>query len=66
MIQQDLFSFGSTINNVMTGKAPFQELQSNKVKELYKANEFPDMTGLLYEDITKQCWNYEIASAQEV
>jgi serine/threonine protein kinase len=66
MIQQDLFSFGSTINNVMTGKAPFQELQSNKVKELYKANEFPDMTGLLYGDITKQCWNYEIPFAQEV
>jgi hypothetical protein len=39
----------------MTGKAPFQELQSNEVKELYKANEFPNVTRILRGEIIEQC-----------
>src|SRR5450432_1780361 len=34
-IQQDLFSLGSTIYSIMTGHAPFEELQSNEVQQLY-------------------------------
>jgi serine/threonine protein kinase len=65
-IQQDLFSFGSTIYNTMTWQAPFQELQSNEATELYKTNAFPSVTRILYREITEQCWHYEVASAQEI
>ena len=64
--QQDLYSFGSTIYNIMTGKPPFQELPSKKVKELYNAYHFPDITGLPCGEINERCWRCEIASAQEI
>lgn len=50
----------------MTGQAPFQELQSNKVTELYNANEFPDVTRILCGEIIEKCWHYDIASAQQI
>jgi len=65
-VQQDLYSFGSTIYNIMTGKPPFQELPSDKVRELYKGYQFPDVTGLLCGEIIERCWRCEIASAQEI
>jgi len=54
-IYQDLFSFGSTIYTIMTGQAPFPEQQSHKVKELYKANEFPNVREILCGKIIEQC-----------
>jgi serine/threonine protein kinase len=65
-VQQDLYSFGSTIYNIMTGKPPFQELPSDKVRELYKGHQFPDVTGLLCGEIIERRWRCEIASAQEI
>jgi hypothetical protein len=50
----------------MTGKPPFQELPSDKVRELYKGNQFPDVTGLLCGEIIERCWRCEIASAEEI
>jgi hypothetical protein len=65
-IQQDLFSFCSTIYNTMTCQAPVQELQSNEATELYKANAFPSVTRIPWSEIIEQCWHYEVASAEEI
>lgn len=65
-VQQDLYSLGSTIYNIMTGQPPFQELPSNEVERLYKANTFPELTNVLCGDIIRRCWYNESTSAQEV
>jgi hypothetical protein len=56
------FSFGSTIYNIMTAQALYQELPSNEVKALHEANEFPDVMKIPCGEIIKQCWHYKVAS----
>lgn len=50
----------------MTGQPPFQELPSNEVESLYKANKFPELTEVLCGHIIRRCWHNEITSAQKV
>ena len=65
-IQQDLYSFGSTIYNIMTGRAPFHDLPNDKVEELYKANKFPNVAGIVCGEIIERCWHCHVATAQEI
>jgi serine/threonine protein kinase len=65
-VRQDLYSLGSTIYNIMTGRPPFQELPSNEVEELYKANTFPELKDILCGGIIQRCWYNKVASAQEI
>jgi hypothetical protein len=50
----------------MTGRPPFQELPSNEVEELYKANTFPELKDILCGEIIHRCWYNEVASAQGI
>ncbi|KFY25701.1 hypothetical protein V493_04496 [Pseudogymnoascus sp. VKM F-4281 (FW-2241)] len=50
-VKDDLFSFGSTIYTIITGRYPFQEVPSDEVEERYKAQEFPDVTGIMCGEI---------------
>jgi serine/threonine protein kinase len=65
-VQQDLYSLGSTIYNIMTGQPHFQELPSDEVEQLYEANTFPALTDVLCGEIIQRCWCKEVASAQEI
>lgn len=64
--KDDIFSLGSMIYFIFTGKYPFEEMSSDEVGRLYKANEFPDITSLSCGTIIKQCWEEQMATAQEV
>jgi len=65
-IEDDLFGLGSTIYFIMTGQYPFAELDSDEVETNYKADKFPDVNGITCGDIIKQCWSFEIGSAQAI
>jgi serine/threonine protein kinase len=65
-VQDDLFAFGSTIHTIITGLYPFQEVDSDEVIKRYKAQEWPNVTGILCGEIIERCWPGEIASAQEI
>lgn len=65
-VQQDLYSLGSTIYNIMTGQPPFRELPSDEVEQLYEAKTFPALTNVLCGEIIQKCWYNKIASAQEI
>ncbi|KAJ0164701.1 Sperm motility kinase Y [Colletotrichum tanaceti] len=58
----DLFSLGSTIYFIMTGKAPFAEFQSEDVQKMYSNHEFPDLAGIPHADLTRSCWSQEFES----
>lgn len=64
--QDDIFSLGSTIYFIMTGKYPFEEAQSDEVEKLYEANSFPDVTNIVEGDIIKGCWHKDIDTARKV
>ena len=65
-VRQDLYSLGSTIYNIMTGRPPFQELPSNEVEKFFKASTFPELTDILCGEVIQRCWYNEVASAQEI
>lgn len=64
--KDDIFSLGSTIYFIMTGKYPYEETSSDEVEKLYEAYIFPDVTHLSCGAVIKQCWEKQIDTAQEV
>jgi serine/threonine protein kinase len=65
-VQEDLYALGSTMYNIMTGKAPYQELESDEVERRYRAHDFPDITDVPCGKIIQCCWRSDVVSAQEV
>jgi serine/threonine protein kinase len=63
--RSDVFGLGSTTYEIMTGKSPYGELDSDEVVRLFKAKDFPAITGTPCDEFIQQCWNGEITSAQE-
>ncbi|GKU10517.1 unnamed protein product [Fusarium langsethiae] len=55
-IHDDIFALGSTIYYIMEGKAPFEEFDSREVQTKYQAYEFPDLQGMPYAKIIRDCW----------
>lgn len=65
-IKTDLFSLGSTIYYIMTGKAPFQEFESEEVVKRYLAHDFPDLNGIPHADIIQRCWLQKFQAVDEL
>lgn len=65
-IQEDLYALGSTIYCIMTSRYPYEELESNEVRDRYKAQEFPDVAEISCGEIILRCWRSEVTSAQEI
>lgn len=65
-VEDDLFSLGSTIYQLVTGQIPFPELSSDEVETRYAASSFPDVAGQPCSHIIEGCWAGNISSAQEV
>jgi serine/threonine protein kinase len=62
----DLFALGSCIYEVLTGIAPFGDISSPQVRNLARLRQFPDLTGLEYRDIIRDCWLGCAQSAKHV
>lgn len=65
-VEDDLFSLGSTIYTLITGQAPFRELDSDEVETRYAARSFPDVADQPCGHVIQGCWTGDIPSAQEV
>ncbi|KAK1467815.1 hypothetical protein CTAM01_16985 [Colletotrichum tamarilloi] len=65
-VKSDLFSLGSTIYYIMMGKAPFQEFQSEEVREMYSNQEFPDLTGVPNAGLIQGCWSQNFDSVDNL
>ncbi|KAF2456014.1 kinase-like domain-containing protein [Lineolata rhizophorae] len=65
-VEDDLFSLGSTIYTLITGQAPFRELDSDEVETRYAARSFPDVSDRPCGHVIEGCWTGNISSAQEV
>lgn len=65
-VSDDLFGLGSTIFFIMTGEVPFEDLPSDEVERNYKVEVYPDVSRIPCGSVIRQCWDSEVASAQEV
>ena len=60
----DLFAVGSTIYNVMTGRPPYHDLEDDEVDARFGRREYPEVDGLLFEQLILGCWKGTIPSAR--
>jgi serine/threonine protein kinase len=63
--RSNIFGLGSTTYEIMTSESPYRRLASDEVVRLYKAKEFPTITGTPCDTFIRQCWSSEITSTQE-
>jgi len=62
----DLFALGSSIFEVLTGKPPYEDLETRPIQKLYWVRQFPDLTGLDLADIIRDCWLFRGRSACDI
>jgi len=62
----DLFALGSCIYEVLTGVAPLHDVPSPAARHLVRLRQLPDLTGLEYADIVRDCWLRRAGSAGSV
>lgn len=65
--EDDLFALGSSsIYEVVTGKPPYVDLDTEQIQCLYRLDQFPDLAGLDFSDIIRDCWLLRAQSARHV
>ena len=69
--QTDIFAYGCAIYEIVTGKPPYHELEkshnrSSPVEQLYRNNQFPDVTHLPFGELMRNCWLGTFKSMNEI
>jgi serine/threonine protein kinase len=65
-VGSDMFALGSTVYEILTGLAPYEELADEEVELLFRKQQFPAMEGVPAADIILGCWCCKYESAVEV
>ena len=65
-VESDLFALGSTLFELMTGKAPYDDQPRESVEAFFRKGIFPSVEGVLLGEIIKGCWTIKFLSAKEV
>jgi hypothetical protein len=62
----DFFALGSTIFEIMTGRAPYEERNSKEAGRLFDTNVYPSLSDVPGAQIIERCWLNDIRFAEEV
>lgn len=65
-VESDLFALGSTLYELITGKAPYEDRSSELVENLFREGVFPSVDGLQLGDLIMGCWVKNFRSAKEM
>ncbi|GIZ41395.1 hypothetical protein CKM354_000470000 [Cercospora kikuchii] len=62
----DLFALGSCTFEILTGRPPYDDLETRRVGRLYGLRQFSDLVGMDFADVIRDCWLLREPSAREI
>jgi serine/threonine protein kinase len=65
-VPSDLFALGSTMYEIVTGLAPYEDLADEEVELLFRKRQFPAVDGVPAGGVILGCWLCEFGSALDV
>lgn len=65
-VQTDIFAFGSTLYEIMTGTEPYHDLADETVKELFQQGHFPSLEMIPCGEVIRRCWQGTLHSMEDV
>ena len=65
-VESDMFALGSTLFELMTGKAPYNDQPRETIEAFFRKGIFPSVKGLPLGEMIKGCWTKKFLSAKEV
>lgn len=65
-VESDLFALGSTLYELITGKAPYEGRSPESVENLFREGVFPSVNGLPFDNLIMGCWVKKFRSAKEI
>ncbi|OTB14743.1 hypothetical protein K445DRAFT_318640 [Daldinia sp. EC12] len=64
-IHSELFAFGSLSYEGETTYKPYHDKNDREVEELFEADEYPNTSGMVLDNIIRKCWLVKYQSAGE-
>jgi serine/threonine protein kinase len=64
----DLFAVGSLLFEILSGKRPYDDVDSGTIEQRYKSHEFPSLDSIdrNYAKIINKCWNEQYSCIEEI
>jgi hypothetical protein len=66
IVESDLFAFRSTLYELITGKAPYEDRSYKSVENLFREGVFSDVDGLPLSDLIMGYWIKKFRSVKEI
>ena len=60
----DIFTIGSLIYEIITGRPPYDELEEDEVEKRFKRAEFPSTANLDLGKVIRGCWAAELQQCE--
>lgn len=65
--ETEIFAFGSTLYEMVTGRPPYGDKPDSEVELLFRSREFPQFhNATILGSVITKCWNVEFSSMDEV
>ena len=66
-LQTEIFAFGSSLYEMVTGRAPYAELNWKDVESRFRAKQFPDLSAVqVMGETIQKCWTVEFDNMDDV